>query len=272
MAQALRSRVKPKQSLGQNFLVDDNIAKKIVRSLKLTNDDVVLEIGSGRGALTKFLHKQAQHLIAVEIDGRVVDELKTSFGSEHITIIHQDFLDCTLEQWSKKFDSKLRIVGNIPYHLTSPILFKIFDERTAVQDLTIMVQKEVAQRIAAKPKTKDYGILSVMSQFYGVPKMLFSVSPNCFYPKPKVTSAVVQFTLFEKLPYDVDEEMFKTIVKTTFGKRRKTLRNSLKYLPYEEATVKNILNGIDFPTEQRPEQLSIEQFIQLTRQIENVIQ
>ncbi len=263
--------IRPKQSLGQNFLVDENISRKIARSLYLTKEDAVIEIGPGQGALTKHLVLQARHLIAVEIDGRVVDELQKSFASPGVTILHQDFLECTLAVWSKKFKDKLRIVGNIPYHLTSPILFKVFDERAAVYDLTMMVQKEVAQRIVAKPRTKSYGILSVLSHFYGTPKILFTVSPNCFYPKPNVTSAVIQMKLHETIPGKVDEFVLKTVVKTTFGKRRKTLRNSLKYLPYEQSEIENILNNIQFSLERRPEELSVEEFIDLSLQITQYI-
>ena len=271
MAQTLASRVRPKQSLGQNFLVDDNIAKKIVRSLDIGSDDVVLEIGPGQGALTQHLAERAKHLIAVEIDGRVVEELKSSFESQRVTILHEDFLDTDLSVWSKKFNAALRIVGNIPYHLTSPILFKIIDERTRVQDFTFMLQKEVAQRIIAKPRTKDYGILSVLTQCYGMPKRLFSVSPNCFYPKPKVTSSVVQFAPRENLPHGIDEELFKTVVKTAFGKRRKTMRNCLKYLPYDEPVIEKILK-VSFPVlERRPEELTVQQFIDLAGDIQSVV-
>lgn len=267
MGRPARVTVAPKQSLGQNFLVDENIARNIVSSLHLNNNDTVIEIGPGQGALTKFLAGNAGHLIATEIDQRVIEGLQEKFASTNVEILHKDFLEVDLREWHQRYQKKFRVVGNIPYHLTSPILFKVFEEYSYVRDLTMMVQREVALRIAGKPGTKEYGILSVFSRFYGTPKLLFNVSPNCFYPRPKVTSSVIQITLHETLPYDGDAHLFGTIVKTTFGKRRKTLRNSLKYLPFEEKRVQHIIDTIDFPTEKRPEELTLEEFIILTKQV-----
>jgi 16S rRNA (adenine1518-N6/adenine1519-N6)-dimethyltransferase len=264
-------KVRPKQSLGQNFLVDDNIARNIVRELHLHPDDVVVEIGPGQGALTKHLAGRTKELIAIEVDQRVVKDLRERFETAGVRILHQDFLEIDLKKLKQQFKSKLRLVGNIPYHLTSPILFRTFEERAAIQDCTIMVQREVARRIAANPGTKEYGILSVFTKFYGVPKILFTVSPNCFYPKPKVTSAVLNIRLHEKLSAEVNRQLFATVVKTTFGKRRKTLRNSLQYLPFEEDVVSRIITGLIFSLDKRPEELSVEQFIQLTQQIEQFV-
>lgn len=263
--------LKPKQSLGQNFLVDDNISRKIVQSLSLKSTDVVLEIGPGQGALTRHLVEKVRHLVAVEIDQRVVENLQERFSSKQTTILHQDFLDVHLDDWQKKFGATLRIVGNIPYHLTSPILFKIFESCSSVSDCTLMMQKEVAQRLTAKPGTRAYGILSVFTQFYGIATLLFVVSPNCFYPKPKVTSAVVHIQLQERPRHHVNEELFRTVVKTVFGKRRKTLRNCLKYLPYDEMTIDTILKNLDFKLDKRPEQLNLEQFVELTNKIEKIV-
>ncbi len=263
--------VKPKQSLGQNFLIDENIARKIVASINPRPEDVVVEIGPGQGALTKQLVKESSRLIAYEVDGRVVDSLKQQFESERVRIIHQDFLQTDLRKLSAQYKQKIRVVGNIPYHLTSEIFFKILEERAAVTDLTMMIQKEVAQRFVAKPGTKEYGILSAFCQFYGKAKTLFTVSPNCFYPKPKVTSTVIQFSLFDTLPFRVNESLFRTVVKTAFGKRRKTLRNSLKYLPFEETKVVRILARVPFKENIRAEQLSIQQFTELTNEIEQAL-
>ena len=262
---------KQKQSLGQNFLVDDNIAQKIARELHLEPDDVLIEIGSGLGALTKHLIGRVRHLIMVEIDRRVIEKLRSEFFSSAVTIVNMDFLQVRLSDWEKKYGTKLRIVGNIPYHLTSPILFKTFEEHSSVRDLTIMVQREVGRRIVAKPSTKDYGILSVFSHFYGDPKILFTVSPNCFYPKPKVFSAVLRVEFFETPLHRVNADTFSTVVHTTFGKRRKTLRNGLKYLPFDEAVVQSILKKTNFPLEKRPEQLGVSDFAELTRQIEHLL-
>jgi 16S rRNA (adenine1518-N6/adenine1519-N6)-dimethyltransferase len=262
---------KPRQSLGQNFLIDDNIARNIARDLHLTKDNVLLEIGPGRGALTKHLAGKAKHLIAVEIDNRIVDDLRKEYSSADVTVLHQDFLKLDLAEWSKKFRSKIRLVGNIPYHLTSEIIFKAYEARKYVSDLTIMVQREVARRIVARPANKIYGILSVLTAFYGGAEILFTVSPNCFFPKPKVESAVLSIELHDPLPYGVDEKIFVTLVRTAFGKRRKTLQNSLKYLPYSEDQLDRFFSLIPEHLKSRPEQLGIEQFIILTEKISEVI-
>ena len=263
--------VKPKQSLGQNFLIDENIARNIVRELNPKKDDIVLEIGAGHGALTRWLAGRVQHLIIIEIDGRIVNRLRTEFSSTGTTIVHSDFLEVNIERWKKKFGKRVRFVGNIPYHLTSPILFKIFEEHASVQDLTVLTQREVGQRIVAHPGSKEYGILSVMTQFYGRPRLLFDVSANCFFPKPKVTSTVLHITLREKLSDNIDEELFRSVVRTAFGKRRKTLRNSLRYLPLEESIVDQVVESDVVPMEKRPEQLSVEQFVSLTEFTEKIL-
>lgn len=261
------SSINPKKSLGQHFLIDDNIARNIIRDLHLSVDDVVVEIGPGRGALTKYLAEKVHKLIAVEIDYRVVEELRARFDSPKVTILHQDFLTLDLHAVREQVGQPLRLVGNIPYHLTSPILIKAFDERKALRDFTLMVQREVAERLAARPGTKRYGILSVYAQFYGELELLFNVSPNCFYPKPKVSSAVVQEKLFEQIPYNVDEQMFRTVVRTAFGKRRKTLRNALKYLPFGTDVTRRIVQVARSMLDKRPEQIAVEQFVELTNAI-----
>lgn len=230
--------------------------------MHLTSHDVVVEIGPGRGALTKHVASKVRKLVAVEIDAGVVAELNKELRFSNTEVIHQDFLDFDLIALSKQEGQRLRLVGNIPYNLTSEIVLKAFDERAALRDFTFMVQREVARRLAARPGTKEYGILSVYAQLYGRMALLFPVSLHCFYPKPRVSSAVIREQLYESLPYEVDEEFFRTVVRTTFGKRRKTVRNSLKYLPWEElvqdATISSSL------LDKRPEQLSVEQFVELT--------
>ncbi len=263
--------IKPKQSLGQNFLVDENIARKIVHSLALKEKDVLIEIGPGQGALTKHLINEPGTLIAYEVDTRVVDILVERFQSPSVNIVHQDFLQADLMSLSSKYRTPLRIVGNIPYHLTSEILFKIIENRTAVSDATIMIQSEVADRLIASPNTKEYGILSVISSLYGKTTKLFTVSPKCFYPQPNVMSAVIRFSLYDTLPFTVNERLFKTIVKTAFGKRRKMLRNSLSYLPFEESKVVRILERTGQWSTLRPEDLTIEHFVQLTSTVEQIL-
>ncbi len=262
---------KPKKSLGQNFLIDDNIAKKIVESLNLSADDVVIEIGSGEGSLTKFILERVSKLIAVEIDSSLSVELTRKFPTEKLEVMNKDVLDLKYSRLIEKSGKKMRLVGNIPYYLTSEILFNAIDNRSCISDLTIMIQREVAQRIAAKCGTKNYGILSVLTQFYGKPEILFNVSANCFYPKPTVTSSVVRIIFYDEIPYIADEDLFRLIVRTTFGKRRKTLRNGLKYLPFDEDITRKIIDAVDFPLDKRPEQLSVEEFADLTAKINQII-
>lgn len=258
---------RPKQSLGQNFLVDGNIARKIVRSVAPAKGDVVVEIGPGRGALTGLLAESECRLVLVEIDRRLTGELAGRFPPPRTEVVHADFLDVRLGELAERFGGRLRVVGNIPYHLTSPILFKLFDEFRSVSDCTLMVQKEVAMRIVSKPGVKDYGILSVMTRLHGEPEVLFDISPNCFYPKPRVTSSIVRVAMRDALPADVDLELLRAVVRGTFGKRRKTLRNSLRYLADAGTVPAASLPGSPVPLDLRPEQLSPEDFISLARHI-----
>jgi 16S rRNA (adenine1518-N6/adenine1519-N6)-dimethyltransferase len=269
MARNRQAAVRPKQSLGQNFLVDDNIVRNIVRDMNIQPDDVVLEIGPGTGALTGHLAGLVRHLIIVEIDGRVIDGLRSRFTSFPVTILHEDILNTDFGSLASKMNCRLRIAGNLPYHLTSPILFRLFECSKSVRDATFMVQKEVAQRITAGPGSKEYGVLSVMTRFHGTAKTCFDVSPSCFYPKPRVVSTVIQIAFPDtgKPAVDADPQLFSTVVRTTFGKRRKTLRNSLHYLPFEEPVVDRIIGSLRFPLERRPETLSLEEFAELTRQV-----
>jgi 16S rRNA (adenine1518-N6/adenine1519-N6)-dimethyltransferase len=273
--------VRPKKALGQHFLTDDNIARKIVAAIAPQPNDVIIEIGPGRGALTKHLLQHGACLIAVEIDAAIATELQHEYGSR-VEIIHEDFLEVDLQRVSHRngiqhskvfpksgepFDnrlglrSKIRLVGNIPYNITSPILFKAFENRAIIGDMVIMVQKEVAERIVAKPKTKARGILSVFAQRYSQPELLFSVSPNCFYPKPKVMSAVIRLDFQHSISYQVqDEALFTQIVKATFGKRRKTIRNGLKSLNLDEG----IIDALGYNLNARPEELSVSDFVTLS--------
>jgi len=258
---------RPKQSLGQNFLVDGNIARKIVRSIAPAKGEVIVEIGPGRGAITGLLAESECRLVLVEIDRRLTGELAERFPPSRAEVVHGDFLDIPLAELADRFGAKLRVVGNIPYHLTSPILFKLFDEFRSVADCTLMVQKEVGARIVSKPGVKDYGILSVMTRLHGEPEVLFDVSRTCFFPRPKVTSSIVRVTMRDALPPDVDLGLLRTVVRGTFGKRRKTLRSSLRYLADAGTIPPAALPGSPVPLELRPEQLSPEDFIALTRHI-----
>lgn len=251
--------LKPIKSLGQNFLRDENILHKIVESLDVQTGEVIVEIGPGQGALTKHLIDMPVMLIGIEVDERAVRLLQERFG-QTVEIIHQDVLKVDLAALAKRSGrTTIHIVGNIPYYLTSEILFWLFDARQAVVDATLMVQYEVAKRLVAMPKNKDYGILSVFTQFYTECELLFKVSRHCFFPKPEVDSAVLRLQFKKQLP-DGDEKLFRSIVRSTFGQRRKTLRNGLKSFGYED----RILDQVSFDLTKRPEELGVEDFLCLT--------
>lgn len=253
--------LKPIKALGQNFLRDENILHKIVESINLQTGDVVIEIGPGQGALTKHLCDKPVKLIGIEVDERAIQLLQERFG-EKLELIHHDVLDVNLGELASRNNRKVRIVGNIPYYLTSEILFWLFNSWTEVNDAVLMVQFEVAKRLIAPPKNKEYGILSIFTQFYTECEMLFKVSRNCFFPKPEVDSAVVRFKFKEQLP-DCDEKLFRSIVRATFGQRRKTLRNGLKSMGYDES----VLDHISFNLTKRPEELGVEEFLLLTNNL-----
>ncbi|MBX2991670.1 MAG: 16S rRNA (adenine(1518)-N(6)/adenine(1519)-N(6))-dimethyltransferase RsmA [Bacteroidetes bacterium] len=252
--------IRPKQSLGQNFLRDENIARKIVGSMNIQPGDLVLEIGPGEGALTKYLAQQTNGLIAVDLDRRAVDHMHGLFPGGEVEILHQDFLESDFGGiLRKRTAAQLRIIGNIPYNITSPILFHILDHRQHVGDATLMMQKEVAKRLVAKPGTKDYGILAVFCQLFADVELLFDVSAKCFFPPPKVTSSVVRMKMLGAPRYPVNDEVFfRKMVRSIFGKRRKTLRNSLGYfldpLPHLPER---------FDLTRRPENLSLRELAEL---------
>ncbi|MEE9187289.1 MAG: 16S rRNA (adenine(1518)-N(6)/adenine(1519)-N(6))-dimethyltransferase RsmA [Bacteroidota bacterium] len=259
--------LKPRKQLGQHFLVDVNVARKIIRALDVHPEEVILEIGPGCGALTRFLRDQAKRLILVELDARLVASLRSDYQVETTRILHQDFLDFDLRRASREYKRKLRVVGNLPYNITSPILFKLIDACDVVQNAVVMIQLEVAERIVARPHTKDYGILSVFCQFYSKPTLLFKVSPNAFSPRPKVYSGLLDLDFSRRPSHALkDERLFRKVVRSTFGKRRKTLLNSLKYadLPRTNGA---FWKKVDFDLSRRPEDLTVEEFVNLTNRI-----
>lgn len=252
--------VKAKKYLGQHFLTDMQIAQRIVESLPLDGKTSVLEIGPGMGVLTQYLLQNPQiDLTAVELDTESVVYLKQHYPQLHI--IEKDFLKLNL---SEIFPDKFFIIGNFPYNISSQILFKLLDYKDKIPCLTGMFQKEVAERIASPAGKKAYGILSVLLQaFYSI-DYLFTVPEHVFAPPPKVKSAVVRLIRNETLKLDCDEKLFKTVVKTAFNQRRKTLRNSLKPL------VEKGNQMYDDPFfDKRPEQLDVKDFVKLTNMIEN---
>jgi 16S rRNA (adenine1518-N6/adenine1519-N6)-dimethyltransferase len=248
----------PKKSLGQNFLRDENVARNIIESLNLREEDVVVEIGPGQGALTKYLAAKCSKLVAIEVDERAVRLLRETFA-DSIELVHADVLTVSLSTMFRKEKRRLRVVGNIPYNITSEILFWLFEHHDVVEDATMMIQLEVARRFVAQTETKDYGILSVLLKYYAEPEFLFKVSRNSFFPKPEVDSAIVRLRFRENLRA-CDRELLTAVVRSTFGKRRKTLRNGLRYMGFETSH----LDAVAFDLTRRPEELTLDEFLELT--------
>ena len=248
--------VRPKKALGQHFLVDLNIARKIVDSLS-TDHDVVIEVGAGMGVLTQYLiENQLDKLQVVEIDKESVEFLKKKFPEleGHLTL--GDFLKCDL----LSFQPDVAVIGNFPYNISSQIFFQILKYRNNVSECVGMIQKEVAERLAAGPGSKTYGILSVLLQAWYDIEYLFTVNENVFNPPPKVKSAVIRLKRNNVNELDCDEKLFVTVVKQAFNQRRKTLRNSLRSMIPAEIIDNEIFN-------KRPEQLSVQEFVYLTQSL-----
>ena len=281
--------VRPKKALGQHFLVDLNIARKIVDSLS-TNHDVVIEVGAGMGVLTQYLiENQLDKLQVVEIDKESVEFLKKKFPELEGHLILGDFLKCdllsfrpkrnemersgeilnnTMQMEKEDFSIPLRctrndtaVIGNFPYNISSQIFFQILKYRNNVSECVGMIQKEVAERLAAGPGSKTYGILSVLLQAWYDIEYLFTVNENVFNPPPKVKSAVIRLKRNNVKELDCDEKLFVTVVKQAFNQRRKTLRNSLRSMIPADIIGNEIFN-------KRPEQLSVAEFVELTRKFE----
>ena len=257
------NKVFPLKRFGQNFLQDQNIVKKIISEIDPKENELIVEIGPGQGAITSLLLESNANLTAVEIDNRVIEDLQARFIDLHL--MQADFLKLDLNQFTNSSKQRIRVVGNIPYNITSPILFKLFENNTIVQDAVFMVQYEVAKRMTAKMGSEDYGILSVLLEYFGNTKLAFKVSPNVFYPKPNVYSAVVHINFNEKRNNSEFNSMFKSIVKSSFGNRRKTLKNSLSNGIFASVNFSDC--GIDLSL--RAEQLNVDDFIKLTEFISN---
>jgi 16S rRNA (adenine1518-N6/adenine1519-N6)-dimethyltransferase len=250
--------VKAKKSLGQHFLKDQNIARKIVSSLKAEDTADVLEIGPGMGVLTRYLIENGQYKTrVVEIDHESIAYLRQHYPGLEGNIIAGDFLELDI---SGLFKDKFAIIGNFPYNISSQIFFKVLECRNQVTEVVGMVQKEVAERIAARPGSKTYGILSVLLQAFYRIEYLFTVSEHVFAPPPKVKSAVIRFTRNSTISLGCNEKLFFTVVKTAFNQRRKTLHNSLK--PLMKIAVPHEI------MQKRPEQLGVNEFIELTNLVE----
>ncbi len=250
--------VRAKKNLGQHFLKDKNIAQKIVESLSTSPNGNVLEIGPGMGVLTQFLLEKSYQTYVVEIDTESVEYLQNHFPQLQERIISGDFLRLNLQKY---FSGPFAIIGNFPYNISSQIFFKVLENREQIPEVVGMIQKEVAERIAAPHGSKTYGILSVLLQaFYDI-EYLFTVSEHVFIPPPKVKSAVIRLTRNDRQQLDCNEKLFFQVVKMAFNQRRKTMRNSLKAMITDEALKNSEIMAL------RPEQLSVANFERLTRLI-----
>lgn len=259
----MRTTVKPKKSLGQHFLKDLDIARQIADTVSAYKGMPVLEVGPGMGVLTQFLLEAGQDLTVVELDRESVEYLNEHFPQLQGRIIGEDFLKLDL---ATLFPGEFCVIGNYPYNISSQIFFKVVDYKDRIPCCSGMIQKEVAERMAAAPGSKTYGILSVLLQAWYDIEYLLTVPEHVFNPPPKVKSAVIRMTRNSTTQLGCDETLFKRVVKTGFNQRRKTLRNSLKPLLGKENEI------FDDPIfDKRPEQLSVQQFIELTNRIERYL-
>jgi 16S rRNA (adenine1518-N6/adenine1519-N6)-dimethyltransferase len=249
-------RVKPKKHLGQHFLTDLSIAKKIADVLQVDGYNTVLEVGPGTGVLTQFLLKKKFDTQVVEIDAESVIYLNEKFPKLKNKILATDFLKINLKDY---FNEPIAIIGNFPYNISSQIVFKTIENKELIPEFAGMFQKEVALRITAKPGNKIYGVISVLTQAYYHTEYLFTVPPNVFNPPPKVESGVIRLCRKKNYQLGVEEAFFRKIVKTAFNQRRKTLRNSLKSLNLSDKLREDVIFA------RRPEQLSVEEFLKLTQ-------
>lgn len=253
--------VKPKKFLGQHFLKDLKVAQDIADTVDSQPELPILEVGPGMGVLTQFLVKKERTVKVVEVDYESVAYLREAFPSLEDHIIEDDFLKMNL---NRTFDGNpFVLTGNYPYNISSQIFFKMLDNKELIPCCTGMIQKEVAERIAAGPGSKTYGILSVLIQAWYEVEYLFTVSEHVFNPPPKVKSAVIRMTRNQTRDLGCNEKLFKQVVKTTFNQRRKTLRNSIRPILGKESSILQ-----DEIFNKRPEQLSVQQFVELTNMVE----
>ena len=223
------------KKFGQNFLIDTHVLDKIIRSAEITKDDFVLEIGPGIGTMTQYLACAAREVVAVEIDKALITILEDTLSSyDNVTVINEDVLKLDIVKLAQERNGgkPIKVVANLPYYITTPIIMGLFESHVPVQSITVMVQKEVADRMQVGPGTKDYGALSLAVQYYAKPYIAANVPPNCFMPRPKVGSAVIRLECHEEPPVQVeDEKLMFRIIRASFNQRRKTLANGLKNSP-----------------------------------------
>lgn len=256
---------------GQNFLIDTNVLNKIVDAADITDDDFVLEIGPGIGTLTQYLCEKAGRVAAVEIDNMLIPILEDTLKEyDNVEIIHNDILKVNINELTDRYNKgkPVKVVANLPYYITTPIIMGLFESRVPLNSITIMVQKEVAMRMQAGPGTKDYGALSLAVQYYADAEIVANVPPNCFMPRPAVGSAVICLKKHKEDLYRVkDEKRLFAIIRASFNQRRKTLINGLNNaanLPYSKIQIETALSQMGLPLTVRGESLTLQQFVELS--------
>ena len=256
---------------GQNFLIDTRVLDRIIEASEITKDDFVLEIGPGIGTMTQYLADAAREVTAVEIDDALIPILQDTLKEwDNVSVIHGDILKTDIRKIAdeKNQGRPIKVVANLPYYITTPIIMGLFESHVPVDSITVMVQKEVADRMQTGPGSKDYGALSLAVQYYAKPEIVANVPPNCFMPRPKVGSAVIRLTRHQNPPVTtLDEKLMFRLIRASFNQRRKTLSNSLKNsqeLPYSKEEVETAITECGLPLNIRGEALTLEQFARLS--------
>lgn len=258
------------KKFGQNFLIDSHVLDKIIAAAGVTKDDVVLEIGPGFGTMTQYLAEAAREVIAVEIDKTLIPILQETLADyDNVTLINEDILKVDIGALveEKNGGRPIKVVANLPYYITTPIIMGLFESHVPLENITVMVQKEVASRMQAGPGTKDYGALSLAVQFYAEPYIVANVPPNCFIPRPNVGSAVIRLTRWDNPPIQVKDEKFMfSLIRASFNQRRKTLQNSLVNggVGVTKEQIVDALEQMGLSATIRGEALTLEQFAKLS--------
>lgn len=258
------------KKFGQNFLIDTHVLEKIIAAAGVSKDDFVLEIGPGIGTMTQYLAEAAREVCAVEIDRNLIPILEETLAAyDNVTILNEDILkvDIAALAQEKNQGRPIKVVANLPYYITTPIIMGLFESHVPIDNITIMVQKEVAERMQSGPGSKDYGALSLAVQFYAEPYIVANVPPNCFMPRPKVGSAVIRLTRHSQVPVEVtDEQLMFKLIRASFNQRRKTLQNGLNNSPELSFSKERIAAAIEeagFSPTIRGEALTLEEFAAL---------
>lgn len=259
------------KKFGQNFLIDTHVLEKIISAAGITKNDCVLEIGPGIGTMTQYLAENAGHVVAVEIDRNLIPILKETLADyDNVTVINEDILRVDIKALAEEYNGgkPIKVVANLPYYITTPIIMGLFESGVPIDNITVMVQKEVADRMKEGPGSKDYGALSLAVQYYAEPEIVANVPPNCFIPRPNVGSAVIRLTRHKEMPVQVKDPalMFK-IIRASFNQRRKTLQNGLgnaSELPYTKEQIAAAIAEMGLTPTIRGEALSLAQFAQLS--------